>query len=174
MLAYLSAETLNTGCNPARSGNDHPIVAPYGLFQASDGQIAVAPSNDTYVARFLGAVGLASLLDEPRFRDNPSRLANRAALTACIDAVTATRSVAHWIEVINRAGCPCGRVMELDEVFRDPQVLAQEMVIEWPREGATPIRMTGFPVKLSDTPCELRRPPPELGEHGAEILGSAK
>jgi crotonobetainyl-CoA:carnitine CoA-transferase CaiB-like acyl-CoA transferase len=174
MLAYLSAETLNTGRNPVRSGNDHPIVAPYGLFQASDGQIAVAPSNDTYVARFLGAVGLASLLDEPRFRDNPSRLANRAALTACIDAVTATRSVAHWIEVINRAGCPCGRVMELDEVFRDPQVLAQEMVIEWPREGATPIRMTGFPVKLSDTPCELRRPPPELGEHGAEILGSAK
>ena len=59
MLAYLSAETLATGKSPVRTGNDHPIVAPYGLFRASDGQIAVAPSNDTYVQRFLQAIGLA-------------------------------------------------------------------------------------------------------------------
>lgn len=165
MLAYLSAETLNTGRNPVRTGNDHPIVAPYGLFQARDGQIAVAPSNDTYVRRFLEAIGLAALLDEPRFADNASRLANRAALNARIDAVTATHDVEHWIRVVNAAGCPCGRVMELDEVFADPQVLAQDMVLEWPRDGAASIRMTGFPVKLSRTPCELRRPPPALGEH---------
>ncbi len=170
MLAYLSAETLNTGRNPVRTGNDHPIASPYGLFRASDGEIAVAPSNDTYVRRFLSAIGLARLLDEPRFADNASRVANRAALNACIDAVTAGNTVDHWIEIINRAGCPCGRVMNLDEVFRDPQVLSQDLIIEWHREGARPIRMTGFPVKLSDTPCELRRPPPVLGEHGPEVL----
>jgi len=170
MLAYLSAETLNTGRDPVRTGNDHPIVAPYGLFRASDGQIAVAPSNDTFVRRFLAAIGLEALLDEPRFADNPARVANRAALNALIDARTATAPVDHWIEVINRAGCPCGRVMALSEVFRDPQVLAQDLVIEWPREGRAPIRMTGFPVKLSETPCALRRPPPELGEHTIAAL----
>jgi len=171
LLAYLSAETLNTGCNPARTGNDHPIVSPYGLFRASDGRIAVAPSNDTYVRRFLGAVGLEPLLEEPRFADNASRVTHRKALNALIDEATSRATVEHWIDVINRAGCPCGRVLALDEVFTDPQVLAQEMVIEWPREGQIPIRMTGFPVKLSPTPCALRRPPPQLGEHTGELIG---
>ena len=172
LLAYLSAETLNTGRNPVRTGNDHPIASPYGLFQAGDGEIAVAPSNDTYVRRFLGAIGLEHLLDLPDFRDNAARVTNRKALNARIDAVTATQSVEHWIETINKAGCPCGRVLQLDEVFSDPQVLAQEMVIEWHRDGHAPVRMTGFPVKLSATPCELRRPPPELGEHTREVTGT--
>ena len=171
MLAYLSAEVLATGKNPVRTGNDHPIVAPYGLFQARDGQIAVAPSNDTYVQRFLDAIGLASLLRESRFSDNASRMVNRKELNALIDTRTQTNTVDHWIEAINQGGCPCGRVMALDEVVNDPQVLAQQMIIESTRAGRAPIKMTGFPVKLSDTPCELRRPAPDLGEHNEEILG---
>ena len=105
-----------------------------------------------------------------RFADNAARVANRTELNAIIDARTRTNTVTHWIEVINEAGCPCGRVMQLNEVVNDPQVLAQRMVIESVRDGRAPIRMTGFPVKLSATPCELRRPAPELGEHSEEIL----
>ncbi|MFT5450097.1 MAG: CoA:oxalate CoA-transferase [Gammaproteobacteria bacterium] len=170
MFAYLSAETLATGKSPVRTGNDHPIVAPYGLFRASDGQIAVAPSNDTYVQRFLAAIGLACLLQEPRFADNASRMTHRTELNALIDARTETNTVDHWIAAINEGGCPCGRVMELSEVFKDPQVLAQQMIIESSRAGRAPIKMTGFPVKLSQTPCELRRPAPDLGEHNEEVL----
>ena len=172
MLAYLSAEVLATGKNPERTGNDHPIVAPYGLFQASDGQIAVAPSNDTYVQRFLSAIGLVSLLQESRFADNAARMVNRAELNALIDIRTRTSTVEHWIDTINQAGCPCGRVMELDEMVADPQVLAQQMIMESTREGRAAIKMTGFPVKLSLNPCELRRPAPTLGEHNDEILGT--
>jgi len=168
MLAYLSAQVLATGTNPERTGNDHPIVAPYGLFEAADGQIAVSPSTDTFVERFLRTVGLQELLNEPAYCDNAARMSNRAQLNARINEVTRTRTVDEWIAAINAAGCPCGRVMELDEVFRDPQVLAQEMVIESQRPGQGTIRMTGFPVKFSATPCELRLPPPELGEHTAE------
>jgi crotonobetainyl-CoA:carnitine CoA-transferase CaiB-like acyl-CoA transferase len=171
MLAYLSAEVLATGNNPVRTGNDHPIVAPYGLFQASDGQVAVAPSTDTYVQRFLDAIGLGSLIQEPRFADNAMRMANRSELNALIDIRTQTNSVNHWIAAINNAGCPCGRVMQLDEMVKDPQVLAQQMIIESTRAGRTPIKMTGFPVKLSATPCELRRPAPDLGEHNEDIFG---
>lgn len=170
MLAYLSAEYFATGKNPTRTGNNHPIVAPYGLFEASDGEIAVAPSNDTFVERFLGALGLSDLPNMPEYATNAGRMANRGALNARINAVTRANTVDHWIEVINEAGCPCGRVMGLDEVFSDPQVLAQDMVLESRRPGRAPIKMTGFPVKLFDTPAELRLPPPELGEHDEEFL----
>ncbi|WP_420562487.1 CaiB/BaiF CoA transferase family protein [Thalassobaculum sp.] len=170
MMAYLSAEYFATGQNPTRTGNNHPIVAPYGLFEAADGEIAVAPSNDTFVERFLRVLGLEGLLQEPDFATNAQRMANRDALNARINAVTRTQPVDHWIEAINKAGCPAGRVMGLDEVFTDPQVLAQEMVIQSERPGRAPIRMTGFPVKLSRTPAALRQPPPELGEHTQEIL----
>lgn len=171
MMAYLSAEYFATGKNPKRTGNDHPIVAPYGLFEASDGEIAVSPSHDVMVARFLGVLGLSDLLNDPDYADNARRMANRPALNALVNEVTRTRPVAYWIEAINKAGCPAGRVMALDEVFTDPQVLAQEMVIESQRPGRVPIRMTGFPVKMSATPCTVHLPPPELGEHNDEVLG---
>ncbi len=171
MHAYLSAEYLATGNNPVRTGNDHPIVAPYGLFEAADGQIAVAPSNDTYVERFLSELGLSALLDEPAFANNASRMSHRETLNARINAVTRTQPVAHWIDRINAAGCPCGRVMSMAEVLTDPQVLAQQMVIESSRDDAhAPVKMTGFPVKFSHTPCVLRLPPPRLGEHTQEVL----
>ena len=65
---------------------------------------------------------------------------------------------------------PCGRVADLCAVFSDPQVLAQEMVLEVEHPGHGPVRMTGFPVKLSATPCRVRLPAPELGAHTEEVL----
>lgn len=173
MLAYLSAEYFATGRNPERTGNNHPIVSPYGLFQASDGSVAVAPSNDTFVTRFLRAIGLETLLELPRFATNAARLANRDDLNARIDAVMRNRSVDHWITVINEAGCPCGRVMQISDVFADPQVKAQEMELEVEHPGYGVIRMTGFPVKMGETPCVITRPAPKLGEHTRDVLSAA-
>ena len=171
MLAYLSAEYFATGRVPERTGNNHPIVAPYGLFRASDGMVAVAPSHDVFVRRFLGVLGLEHLLDEQRFRTNADRMANRDTLVALINAVTEQRTVDHWIDVINEGGCPCGRVMDLAEVFSDPQVLAQDMVLEVPHPGHGTVKMTGFPIKLSETPAKLHRPAPELGADTDAVLG---
>ncbi|MEK9725415.1 MAG: CoA transferase [Rhodospirillaceae bacterium] len=173
MLAFMSAEYFATGNNPARTGNDHGIVAPYGLFTASDGAVAVAPSTDVFVRRFLGAIGLESLMKEPRFATNADRMANRAELNARIDAAMQGQPVDHWIEVINAAGCPCGRVMTLADVFADPQVQAQDMELAVDHPGRGTIRMTGFPVKLGATPCTVVRPAPELGQHTHEILSAA-
>jgi CoA:oxalate CoA-transferase len=171
MMAYLSAEYFATGKIPKRTGNNHPIAAPYGLFRATDGMVAVAPSNEIFVHRFLEVVGLLHLLEESRFLTNADRMENRDALVEIINAVTETRSVDHWIEVINKGGCPCGRVMNLGEVFSDPQVLSQEMVLEVDHPGHGRVKMTGFPVKLSETPPKLHRPAPKLGEHTEEVLG---
>jgi len=170
LMAYLSAETLATGQVPKRTGNDHPIVSPYGLFRAADGEIAVAASHDGIVRRFLAALGLEALLERPEFADNAARMRNRAAINALIDEKVGQDSVAGWIERLNAAGVPCGRVQDLNDVFADPQVLAQEMVLEIEHPGRGPVKVTGFPVKLERTPARVRHPAPELGQHSGEVL----
>ena len=170
MLAYVSAEYFATGRPLARSGNDHPIAAPYGLFEASDGHIAVAPPDAAYVRRFLRVIGLEALLDRPEYATNEARRERRRELADAINERTRTRSVEWWIERLNEGGCPCGRVMDASEVFADPQVLAQDLVLDVPHPGAGTVRTTGFPVKLSGTPCAVFRPAPRLGEHTGEVL----
>ncbi|MCC5961391.1 MAG: CoA transferase [Rhodobacteraceae bacterium] len=170
-MAYLASEHLLTGAIPARTGNNHPLVAPYGLFRASDGEVAVAASNDMVLRRFMRTVGLEHLLDDPRFDDNPKRFARRNELNTLIDGQMVQDTQAAWIERLNGAGVPSGRVQNLAEALADPQVLAQEMVIDVAHPGHGTVRMLGFPVKLSGTPCEARLPAPELGQHNDEILG---
>lgn len=170
MLAYMSAEYFATGERPVRTGNDHPIAAPYGLFEASDGHIAVAPPDDGFLRRFFRVIGLEALLDQPEYATNEARRERRGALAEAINERTRAYTVDHWIGRLNEGGCPCGRVMDVPEVFSDPQVLAQDLVLDVPHPGAGSVRMTGFPVKLSATPCAIARPAPRVGEHTEEVL----
>jgi CoA:oxalate CoA-transferase len=172
MLAYFSAQHFTTGQLPERTGNDHPVIYPYGLFHAADGDVAIAPSTPVHVRRLLEALELGRLLDDPAFADNAARVRNRERLRPLINARIGQATVEAWIERLNAAGVPCGRVMNLAEVFADPQVLAQEMVVEIEHPGHGRVRMTGFPVKLSATPAQLRRPAPQLGEHTDLVLGA--
>ena len=170
LMAYLSAQYLATGELPPRTGNEHPISAPYGLYQAADGEVAIAPSTDEVVRRFFRALGIESTLDRPEFASYEQRLRHRDAVNALVGERIRERSVDHWIDHLNRAGVPCGRVADLRAVFSDPQVLAQEMVLEVEHPGHGPVRMTGFPVKFGATPCRVRLPAPELGAHTDEVL----
>ena len=170
MLAYAAANYFATGNEPARTGNDHAIVAPYGLFEASDGEVAIAPSNDSVYAKLLEALDLGELAAHPDFRTNADRFARRAAINAEINARTRTGTVAHWIDKLNAAGVPCGRVMHLGEVFEDPQTKHQQMriTVDHPQHG--PIDVLGFPIKFTDAPCEIHRPPPVLGADTDAVL----
>jgi len=168
--AYLGAECLATGQVPPRTGNDHPIVAPYGLFAASDGDIAIAPANDQVYHRLLDALELAELKTHPDFLTNELRVRHRARINALVGARIALGARDQWIERLNRAGVPCGRVLTLPEVFADPQTAAREMLLEVEHPGHGPVRMTGFPIKLTEAPCAIRRPAPALGADTAAVL----
>ena len=170
MMAYLSANTLATGQNPVPTGNDHPIAAPYGLFHAADGDIAVAPSTLPITRRFLTEIGLPEVLADPEFDTMAKRLRNRAALNARINGALASDTQANWIARLNRAGVPCGRVQSLTEALADPQVAAQEMVLDVPHPGHGDVKMTGFPMKFAQTPLRVRHPAPDLGADTARIL----
>lgn len=169
-LAFLAAHYFGTGEQPKRTGNDHGLVAPYGLFDAKDGQLAIAPSNDAVYFKLLAALGLDHLRDHPEFRTNEERFQQRAAINALINAEIGKERIEHWVEVLNAAGVPCGRVMSLPEVFADPQVRHQQMrvTIEHPVHG--PLDVLGFPIKFTDDPCRVHQPPPVLGADTDAIL----
>jgi CoA:oxalate CoA-transferase len=173
MLGYLASEYFSTGCAPQRTGNDHPIASPYGLFRAQDGDIAVAPATPEILARFLKELDLADLLERPDLKTMEQRRAARLELNALINQRLSTNTQEHWIERLNAAGVPCGNVLSVAEVFNDPQVKAQDMVLEVDQGRRGIVRMVGFPVKLSDTPARLRYPSPELGAHTNEVLAEA-
>ena len=170
MLAFLATNFFATGRQPLRTGNDHALSAPYGLFEAADGQVAVAPSNDNYYVKLMGALGLAHLLEHSDFKTNADRFKRRAAINNEINALTRTGTVAHWIDTLNAAGVPCGRVLSLQEVFADPQTRHQQMrvTIDHPQYG--PLDVLGFPIKFSDDPCRMHRPPPVLGADTDSVL----
>jgi CoA:oxalate CoA-transferase len=170
LLAYIATNTFATGTPPPRSGNDHPIAAPYGLFPTRDGQIALAPPDDAFFGRLADALGMPGLKDDPLYRTQTARVANRARINAIVGGALAAHPTAHWVETLNKAGVPCGPVLGVAEVFQDPQILAQEMVMDVPHPGLGLVRMLGFPMKLSETPCQVRRTAPALGEHGEEVL----
>ena len=170
LLAFLAANHLATGETPARTGNNHAIVSPYGMFRTADGEVALAPSQEQSYQRLVDALGAAELRDDPRFRTNDLRVANRAAMNAAIEARLADRTTEHWIAVLNAAGVPCGRVMDLAEAFADPQIADQQMVLTQHHPGHGDVRMLGFPIKFAEAPCQLRRPAPELGADTDAVL----
>jgi crotonobetainyl-CoA:carnitine CoA-transferase CaiB-like acyl-CoA transferase len=171
LLGFLAANYFATGAPPARTGNDHAIVAPYGLFHTQDGAVAVAPSQEESYQRLIGALDMPELRDDPRFQTNEMRVANREAINAAIEARLQTGASAYWIEKLNAAGVPCDRVMTLPEVFADPQVRDQEMAMTIDHPGHGPVTMLGFPVKFAEAPCAARRPAPDLGADTDAVLG---
>src|SRR4051812_45443685 len=169
-LAFLSAHYFGTGEQPRRTGNDHALVAPYGLFDAQDGQVAIAPSNDFVYFKLLEALGLEHLREHPEFLSNADRFERRAAINALINAKIGTQPIEHWVQALNAAGVPCGRVMSLPEGVGDPQVMHQQMkvTIDHPVHGK--LDVLGFPIKFTDDPCRVHRPPPVLGADTDAIL----
>jgi crotonobetainyl-CoA:carnitine CoA-transferase CaiB-like acyl-CoA transferase len=170
ILGFLAANYFATGEPPPRTGNDHAIVSPYGMFRTADGEVAIAPSSEAVYFRLLDALGAPELRDHPDFRGNDDRVRNRHAMNAAIEERLKVGSSAYWIEKLNAAGVPCDRVMTLPEVFSDPQTRDQEMVLGVEHPGHGEVEMLGFPIKFSEAPCRIRRPAPDLGADTDAVL----
>jgi CoA:oxalate CoA-transferase len=123
-----------------------------------------------FFRRLADALEEPGLKTDPLYATQPARVANRARINAIVGGKLAANTTAHWVETLNKAGVPCGPVNGVAEVFQDPQILAQEMVIDVDHPGSGIVRMLGFPIKLSGTPCRVRHPAPALGEHSDEVL----
>ena len=170
MMAYLSSESFVTGKAPKKSGNNHPILAPYGIFKTSDGEVAVAPASDKFCHIFLETIDLLNLLEQDIYKNNAKRMENRASLNEIINKKMISNTSDYWIKKLNDAGCPAAKIVSLPDALNSQLIKDSEMVISSNGPEGRKIKMTGFPVKLSETPARLYLSPPLLGEHTDEVL----
>jgi formyl-CoA transferase len=169
-LANIASNYLVAGKEAQRWGTAHESIVPYQVFDAKDRPIAVAVANQKLWASFCRLVGRQEWIDDPRFVSNPKRVENREALLPLIAEVMARRTCDEWVDLLARGEIPCGPVNNMQSLFADPQVLHRRMVVEAPHPTIGTLRLTGVPIKYSDTPATIRRPPPLLGEHTDEVL----
>jgi len=172
MFSFASGAYFATGEQPPRTGNDHMVVAPYGVYHASDGPLAIAPSTEKNWLNLCRALDMEDVRQDPRFATNRDRIRHRRDINRIVAERIAVRSREEWIELLNREGVPCGPINNLREVFSDPQVLHQQMVLT-SNQPSGKVRMPGFAVKMTETPARLRRPSPQIGEHTDEVLAEA-
>ncbi len=170
LLTYQAGIYFATGRTPGRMGNRHPTIVPYETFEASDGEFVVAVGNDEQWGRFCAATNLDDLAADERFATNRARVTNYDTLRPLLGDRLRVRTRAEWVARLRPAGVPCGSVRDIAEVLQDPHLEARGMIREVDHPTAGPLRVTGVPIKLSETPGDVRNPPPTLGQHTDAIL----
>ena len=170
MLDFQAARYLKDGEVPVTAGNDHPTGIPTGVFPTSDGHINIAASGEAIYQRFCEAIGAPHLITDACFKTAKLRSQNRAEMNAAISAITCQEPSQHWIDLLNEAGCPCGPIYSMDQVFADAQVRHLEMAVpvEHPRLGT--FEVVNQAIKMSRTPSSVRTATPEQGEHTDDVL----
>ena len=171
LMTYEAENYLVSGQEPARRGNGHPNIVPYQVFRAADGYLILAVGNDGQFAKFCTFAGLEHLAGDERFATNTARVHNRDQLIPQLAQVIALRPRQYWLDGLEPLGVPAGPVSTLPETFANPQVQARGMVVSAPHAQAGQVPLLGSPIKMSGTPPAVRRGPPVLGQHTAEILG---
>jgi crotonobetainyl-CoA:carnitine CoA-transferase CaiB-like acyl-CoA transferase len=167
---WQSAIFFATGVNPGPTGSAHILTAPYQAFPTKDGWINVGGANQSNWERIVKVIGRPGLADDARFRTNGDRMKNLAALIPLIAERLTTRTSADWIREFEAAGVPVGPVNRIGEMLADPQVAARDMVLEVDHPRAGRVKALGMPIKFSETPGEIVRAAPLLGEHTREVL----
>jgi formyl-CoA transferase len=170
MLDFQAARWLVAKEVPKQAGNDHPTSIPTGVFSTTDGHINIATTGGAIWERFCRALGAEAMINNPDYQTAKARSQNRKALNAEIDSYTRHKSSAEWIEIMNKAGVPCGPIYSIDQVFSDPQVKHLGIAKSIKKRDGSTLNVVGQPVLLSRTKSSIVAPPPELGQHTDQVL----
>lgn len=170
LLTNVASNYLVGGQPPRRLGNAHPNLVPYDAFSARDGWFILGVANEKQWGLLCDMLGRADMKADSRFASNGARVANRETLVDELNKTFSQRDVDDWLGDLIQAGLPCGPINSISQVFDHPQAQARAMILESEHPTAGTVKLPGFPYKFSQTPAEIRRPPPMLGEHTEEVL----
>lgn len=172
-MGWVVSNHLIAGKNPMPMGNENMTASPSGTFRTGDGPLNIAANKQEQFEAVCRVVGRPDLATDARFAERQARLANRAALTAEMEAALAGKSATEWWQLLNAAGVPAGPVMQVPDVLAHPQVRDRGMIGDFadvPGVGRD-IRVVRTGFKVNGTAPAVDTPPPQLGQHTDDILG---
>ena len=155
---------------PGPLGSAHRMSAPYQALRTKDGYLNLGAATQPTWEQLCRAIGREDLIEDDRFRAPWDRKAREEELAALLEETFSTQETEQWLELLDNAGVVAGPIYNMEQVYRDPQVLARDMLVDTEDPELGTIHNIGVPVKLSATPGSIRRRAPALGEHSAEIL----
>jgi crotonobetainyl-CoA:carnitine CoA-transferase CaiB-like acyl-CoA transferase len=173
LMSYQAQKYLSLHEVAGQDGNDHPLMFPQGTFPTKSSPITVASGNEAMWRRLCAVLGSPDLADDERFDSNAKRMENRVELRRLMEKQLTERPASEWLERINAAGVPATPIYNIGESLDSDIVHALRMIapIEHPKIGT--LNLIGPPLSIGGKGEWLRRPPPLLGEHTAEVMQEA-
>jgi crotonobetainyl-CoA:carnitine CoA-transferase CaiB-like acyl-CoA transferase len=169
-VSYALMGYLGSGEVPEAQGSGTAMIVPYQAFRTADGFVLIAAGSDALFTRLVRALGAPELASDPRFVDNPSRVANRAAIVEAVARLTADHKQADLLELLRAAGVPSAPILRMDQVMQEPQTQESGILVGAPHPRIKDYRSVGLPIQWDGQRPGVRRVPPRLGEHDADVL----
>jgi CoA:oxalate CoA-transferase len=156
---------------PGPLGARHPTITPFQAFRTRDGALIIAAGNDGLFVKMCDALGLSGLAGSPDYKTNALRLKHHHQLEHSIESVLKGGTTSHWLEVLGKAGVPCGPINNVAQAIAHPQVAARNMLVEVPDGSGGTLKLAGNPLKMSAfADPTTRRAAPDLDADRADIL----
>ena len=168
--AFQGQRYLSTGETPQPQGNDHPVLAPYGVFRTADIPVIIAVGNDKQWDQLCEQLGAPSLVADPDYATGRDRSANRAELTQRLEDLLASWSGLDLLDALRAVKIPCGPIHTYAEAFADPQVHAVDMVHTVSRSDGSVLPLLRGPLSINGVPTPVLKAPPALGEDTRRVL----
>ena len=173
MMESLLPEYSKFGVVRQPSGASMPGIVPTNAYLCQDGRYAlIAGNGDSIYKRLMEAIGRADLAADPRLANNIGRAAHAELIDDAISAYTRQFSLDAVLEAMNTAGVPAGKSYDAADIANDPHYQARDMILEAALPDGSTVQVPGIVPKLSQTPGQVTRPAPELGQHTSEVLDS--
>ena len=155
---------------PGPLGSAHRVSAPYQALRTKDGYLNIGAATQPTWEQLCRAIGQDALIDDTRFKLPGDRKAREEELAALLEETFIVETTGYWLNLLEKAGVVAGPIYNMDQVYKDPQVLARKMLVDLEDPDIGTIHNIGIPMKLSITPGVIRKRAPMLGEHSAEVL----
>jgi crotonobetainyl-CoA:carnitine CoA-transferase CaiB-like acyl-CoA transferase len=156
------------GVVPHRMGNAHPSLFPYEPLRVADGELIVIAGNDGQFVKLCSVLGVPGLAEDPRFTDNRSRTANREALRPLLEEQLGRRTKSEWFDALIAVGVPCGPINSIKQGVELAESLGLTPTVAT-GDGDRRVRSVRNPIEFSRSSIRYDLPPPEVGEHNAEL-----
>ena len=171
MMESLLPEYSKFGVVRQPSGASMPGIVPTNAYLCRDGRYAlIAGNGDSIYKRLMQAIGREDLATDPNLANNVGRAANAERIDAAISAYTEQYPLDVVLEEMNKAGVPAGKSYDAADIAQDPHYQARDMILDATLPDGSVVQVPGIVPKLSQTPGQITRPAPELGQHTAEVL----